>query len=147
MSYDDGTGRGVQVYHWCHAKVVTFGGSGGIRSMELVVNPWSWVRWIHVDLSKLSSNKIQNVNRDPSELHRDGALPSIILQCVSNLKLQWTSLVTGIFRDFCKIFLWQESEDTNQKSIFPKFKLIPISRFQVMHYYVCFIAPIVYWVE
>ena len=33
-----------------------------------------------------------------------------------------------------------------QKSIFPKFQLIPILRFQVMHDYVCFIAPIDYCV-
>ena len=59
-------------------------------------------------------------------------------------------LFRGIFSDFRKIFLWHESEDTNQKSLFPKFKLIPISRlffFQVMHDYVCFIAHLDYWVE
>ena len=50
----------------------------------------------------------------------------------------------GIFSDFNNIFLWHESEDTNKKSLFPKFQLIPILRFQVMPHYVCFIAPIDY---
>ena len=58
-----------------------------------------------------------------------------------------TAFNKGIFSDFRKIFSWLESEDTNQKSLFPKFKLMPISRFQLMHDYVCFIAPIDYWVE
>ena len=44
-------------------------------------------------------------------------------------------------------FLWHESEDLNQKSLFPKFQSIPILRFQVMHDYVCFTAPIDYCVE
>ena len=35
----------------------------------------------------------------------------------------------------------------NIKSLFPKFQLIPILRFQGMHDYVCFIAPIDYCVE
>ena len=34
-----------------------------------------------------------------------------------------------------------------QKGLFPKFQLILISCFQVMHYYVCFIAPIDYHVK
>ena len=34
-----------------------------------------------------------------------------------------------------------------KKNLFPKFKLIPILHFQVMHDYVCFIAPIDYCVE
>ena len=37
-------GYKVQLYHWRHAKVVTFGGSGGIRSMESMGSPGSWVR-------------------------------------------------------------------------------------------------------
>ena len=40
-----------------------------------------------------------------------------------------------------------KSEDINKKSLFPKFQLIPILRFQVMHDYVCFIASIDYCVE
>ena len=37
---------------------------------------------------------------------------------------------------------------TKQKNpLFPKFQLIPILRFWVMHDYVCFIAPIDYCVE
>ena len=53
----------------------------------------------------------------------------------------------GIFSDFLNIFLWHESEDINQKSLFPKFQLIPVLHFQVMHDYVCFIAPIDYCVK
>ena len=34
-----------------------------------------------------------------------------------------------------------------QKSLYPKFQLIPILRFQIMHDYVCFIVPIDYCVE
>ena len=43
--------------------------------------------------------------------------------------------------------MWHESEDIDKKSLFPKFKLILILRFQGMHDYVCFIAPIDYCVE
>ena len=49
--------------------------------------------------------------------------------------------VKGIVGDSNNIFLWHESEDINKKSWFPKFQLIPIPRFQVMHVYVCFIVP------
>ena len=56
-------------------------------------------------------------------------------------------IIKGIFSDFHNIFLWHESEDRNQKSLFPKFQLIPILCFQVMHDYVCLIAPIDYHVE
>ena len=55
--------------------------------------------------------------------------------------------IKGIFSDSNNIFLWHESEDINEKIIFPKFQLIPILQFQVMHNHVCFIAPIVYCVE
>ena len=48
----------------------------------------------------------------------------------------------GIFSDSNNIFLLYESEDINKKSLFPKFQLIPILRFQVMHDYVYSIAPI-----
>ena len=34
----------VQLYHWHHAKVVTFGGSGGIHSTESMVSPGSYYR-------------------------------------------------------------------------------------------------------
>ena len=53
----------------------------------------------------------------------------------------------GIFTDSNNIFLWDESEDINEKSLFPKFQLIQILRFQVMLHYVYFIAPIDYCVE
>ena len=56
-------------------------------------------------------------------------------------------IIKGIFSDSNNIFLWHDSEDINKKSLFPKFKLIPILHFQVMHDYVCFIAPIDYCVE
>ena len=50
--------------------------------------------------------------------------------------------IKGIFSDSSNIFLWHESEDMKKTSLFPKFQMIPILRFQVMHSYVCFIAPI-----
>ena len=56
-------------------------------------------------------------------------------------------MVKGIFSDSNNIFLWYESEDTNKKCLFPKFQLIPILHFQVMHDYVYFIAPIDYCAE
>ena len=56
-------------------------------------------------------------------------------------------LLKGIVTDSNNIFLWHESEDINKRSLFPKFQLIPSSNFQVMHDYVCFIAPIDYSVK
>ena len=56
-------------------------------------------------------------------------------------------MVKGIFSDFHNIICKHESEDINQKSSFPKFQLIPILCFQVMHDYVRFIAPVDYCVE
>ena len=53
----------------------------------------------------------------------------------------------GIVSDCNNIFLWHESEDINKKSLFPKFHLIPILRFQVMHDYVSSITPIDYCVK
>ena len=53
----------------------------------------------------------------------------------------------GIFSDSNNIFLWYESEDINKTSLFPKFQSIPILRFQVMHDYVCFIAPLDYCIR
>ena len=50
----------------------------------------------------------------------------------------------GIVSDYNNIFLWHESEDINERNLFPKFQLIPILYFQVMHDYVCFIGPIEY---
>ena len=43
---------------------------------------------------------------------------------------------------FTTSFLWHQSEDINQKSLFPKFQFIPVLRFQVMYDYVCSIASI-----
>ena len=48
---------------------------------------------------------------------------------------------------FTTSFLWHESEDIDQKSLFPKLQLIPTLRSRVMHDYVCFIPPIDYDVE
>ena len=56
-------------------------------------------------------------------------------------------ILKGIVSDSNNIILWHESEDINWKSLFPKFQLIPILRFQVMHDYVWFIASIDYCVE
>ena len=56
-------------------------------------------------------------------------------------------IIEGIISDSNNIFLQYESENINKKSLFPKFQLIPILRFQVTHDYVCFIAPIDYYVE
>ena len=53
----------------------------------------------------------------------------------------------GIFSDCNSIFIWHESKDINRKSLFPKFQLISMLRFQVMHDYMYFIAPIDYCVE
>ena len=56
------------------------------------------------------------------------------LPCIFKLK--------GIFSDSNNILLWYEPQDIiNKKISFPKFQLIPILRFLVMHDYVCFIAP------
>ena len=45
-------------------------------------------------------------------------------------------VIKGIVSDSNSIFLWHESEHINKKCLFPKFQLIPISCFQVMHDYV-----------
>ena len=65
------------------------------------------------------------------------------------MRIKWTrnGKLKGIVTDSNNIFLWHESEDINKKSLFPKFQLIPSSNFQVMHDYVCFIAPIDYCVK
>ena len=53
------------------------------------------------------------------------------LDCIWNR----ASRFKGIISDSDNKFLWHESKDINKKSLFPKFQLIPISRFQVMHDY------------
>ena len=53
----------------------------------------------------------------------------------------------GIFSDSNNTFVCHESEDIIKKSLFLKFQLIPILRFQVTYDYVRFIAPIDYYVE
>ena len=52
-----------------------------------------------------------------------------------------TNPFKGVFSDFNNIILLLESEDINQKSLFPKFQLIPILCFQVMYDYVLVTAP------
>ena len=60
----------------------------------------------------------------------------------------YSDVINGTVSDPNNIFLWHKSEDTNKKkSLSPIFQLIPMSHFQVMHDYVCFIAPIDYCVE
>ena len=61
--------------------------------------------------------------------------------------IRFAAEIKGIVSDSNNIILWHESEDINKKSLFPKFQLIPILSFQVMHDYVRFIAPIDYCVE
>ena len=46
--------------------------------------------------------------------------------------------VQGIFSDCNIIFLFHESEDINNKSLFPKLQWIPILRLHVVHDYVVF---------
>ena len=59
----------------------------------------------------------------------------------------WQPTLKEVFSDSNNIILWHESEDILKKKLFPKFQLIPILRFHVMHDYVRFIAPIDYCVE
>ena len=50
--------------------------------------------------------------------------------------------VKEIFSDFHNIFLWYESEDINQKSLFPKFQMIPILRLIVFLVLVFYYVPL-----
>ena len=79
------------------------------------------------------------------ELHEPSFLP---LPVRSQGPKHDSILCKGIF-SVSNIFLWHESEDKNKipVSLFPKFQLIPILRFQVMDDYVCFIATVDYCVE
>ena len=61
---------------------------------------------------------------------------------MSSILIKISPLFKGIFSDSNNIFLRHESEDVNKKSLNPKFQLIPLLRFQVMHDKMCFIAPI-----
>ena len=45
--------------------------------------------------------------------------------------------IKGIFTDSNDIFLLHESEDINETGLFPKFQLLPMLRFQVMHDLIC----------
>ena len=56
-------------------------------------------------------------------------------------------MLKGIVSNSNNIILCHESEDIHKKSLFPKFQLIPILRFQVMYDYVWVIAPIDYCVK
>ena len=62
-------------------------------------------------------------------------------------RLKRQDSIKEIFSDSNNFFLWHESKDKNRKSLFSKFQLITILRFQVMHNYVCFIVPTDYCVE
>ena len=70
----------------------------------------------------LSFNIQEFANSDQYMVHHI----NLVLVCI------WPSL-KGILSDSNNIFLWHESEDINKKSLNPKFQLIPILRFQVMH--------------
>ena len=74
-------------------------------------------------------------------------LPNEIICSTARMRKHSLFVFKVIFSDFQNIFLWHESKDINQKSLFPTFQLIPSLHFQVMHDYVCFIAPIDYCVE
>ena len=52
------------------------------------------------------------------------------------VKVKLNPKLKGIVSDSNNIILWHESEDINKKSLFPKFQLLPILRFQIMHDYV-----------
>ena len=76
-------------------------------------------------------------------LLRGGGILTASQMChVYIVKLESPSSITnyarikGKFIDSNNIFLWHESEGINEKSVFPKFQLIPILHFQVMHNYV-----------
>ena len=58
---------------------------------------------------------------------------------VNDASMQWT--IKGGFRDPSILFLWHFSVDIHEKSLFPKFQLIPILRLRVMHDYVYYTAP------
>ena len=89
-----------------------------------------------------NSNFILNISLSLKQIHEGNKTEIWFLKFTTvNVKLK------GIFSDSNNIFLRYESEDINKKSLFPKFLLIPILRFQVTHYYVYFIAPIDYCVE
>ena len=92
--------------------------------------------------------------RDVEWVHCLFLFPFVLGKFIYNIQLEalqnpisMNNKFKGIFSDSNNIFLWHESEDINEKSLFPKFQLFPILRFQVMHDYVCFIAPIDYCVE
>ena len=69
------------------------------------------------------------------------------LEKIKQLFAQYTPNFKGIVSNFNNMILCHESEDINKKSLFPKFQLIPILRFQVMYDYVWVIAPIDYCVK
>ena len=59
-------------------------------------------------------------------------------------------MLKGIFSDLTTSFYGMNQKilpKKKKKGLFPKFQLIPILHFQVMHNFVCFIAPIDYCVE
>ena len=66
------------------------------------------------------------------------------IKILNNKEVSYLNLIIfkEVFSNSNNIILLHESEDVNKNSLFPKFQLIPILRFQVMHDYVCFIAPI-----
>ena len=92
------------------------------------------------DLGHLSSEGVVILNGLPGSKLTLGSIQHLSISSKERI-------LKGIVSDSNNIFLWHESEDINKKSLFSKFQLIPMSRFQVMHNYVRFIAPIDYCVE
>ena len=78
--------------------------------------------------------------------HLSLLLPNFALKCIA-IHRYILKCIKEIYSDSNNIILLHELEDINKQSLFPKFQLIWILRFQVMHDYVCFIVPKDYCVE
>ena len=102
---------------------------------ETVIDP---VRYYHC-ICAWCSDKDISLSLPESSICYSGHLHN------SHIKL--SMIFKGIVSNSNNIILSHESEDINKKSLFPKFQLIPILRFQVMHDYVWVIAPIDYCVK
>ena len=128
--------------------------------------PYIWRFWYHkkahiflITHGKFHSRKVfcsEDFNENASSYGSHNQAYTVRydrqLQCTKLLRTskrldQFRWNFKEIFSDSNNIFLWRKSEDINKKSLFPKFQLIPVLHFQVMHDLVCFIAPIDYCVE
>ena len=102
---------------------------------------WAWDPWLK---DERASYLVNRPKEDFTELHDTlwHCSPSTQLQdmslCLKSYYLIQGTLTDtlyrrrGIFSD-SNIFLWDELEDINTLSLFPKFQLIPNLHFQVMH--------------